>query len=93
MANDLSGDRLVLDTANATDILIPGRLQICGMEWVNPANATDEMELVDGANKLIYGTVAGSNNGGTIGPDYCPGWVDGIRLTKLTSGKLVIYLG
>lgn len=93
MANRLVENPFVLDSANNTDVLINRPFRIDGMEWINPANTADEVEVTDRNGKLIWGTTAAADNAGSISAGFAPGWVDGLKLTKLESGKLVIYFG
>jgi len=92
MANLLIGNRWVIDTAN-NNAVATGYLKLAGMEWINPANAADDLEIHDGSgNNLIWATIAGSNNGGSLSPGFIPGWIEGITVTKIDSGKLILYL-
>jgi|WetSurMetagenome_2_1015567.scaffolds.fasta_scaffold1621082_2 hypothetical protein len=93
MTNKLSVNPFILDTANATDVLIKGPLCIEGIEWLNPANTGDDVEITNANNDLIWSTVAAANNAGSISAGFAPRWVNGLRLTKLDSGKLSIMIG
>lgn len=93
MANDLTHDPLVLDTAHATNVVVPGSIFIYGIKWTGPTTAAHIAELqIKATAKVFWRAVSG-----TIAPQsldilriFTP---SDLILPTLSSGMLLIYRG
>src|SRR5262245_25073015 len=97
MANDLSSNPLVLDTAAGTDILAANApVKIKKLRWVvlTGGVAADTCVLTNSAGKVIWecanqGALANFN----LETDFGPGHkVLGLKLPTIARGKLYAYL-
>ena len=94
MANDLTNNPWVIDTAAAT-VLTAMRLRVRGVRWVDATTAGHKATIQNAAGKIVWdSTAAAANNveGDQIsdfGP--FPDW-DGLIVPTLASGKLYIEL-
>lgn len=91
MTNKLGRLPWVLDSANGTDVLTENYIKIQSIDWIEPANIGDEVELCDGNNEVIWSDIVAANNAGSHSSQFI-GWVEGLKLTKLDSGKVVLSL-
>lgn len=93
MANDLTADPLILDTAHATNVIVQGKRFIYAVHYVGGTTAAHkaELQVKSGARVFWRGTVTG--NGGdvfTVLRITTPG---DLILPTLDSGVLFVYLG
>jgi hypothetical protein len=89
MANNLTGNPLVVDTAAA---LISGMATILAMEWI-PNAAADDLTVTDGTGKTIWDVDA--LTGGTAGKEKFP--LDrfvctGLTVSVIDGGTLYVYI-
>lgn len=89
MSNNLTGNPLVIDTANSSVPIVQGQRRIYSIEWHNYANNTSHCVVTDSVNRELF------NSHGR--DDLVPikggaeGWVNGIIVPTLDSGILMIY--
>jgi len=89
MANDLSARQWLLDTAGST-LLWPFEVKIIQIEFESYAADTDTCTVTDRNGKLVW-QGNGSSDLQTVRSGRI-GWVEGLKLTALTSGKVLVYL-
>lgn len=88
MSNQLGPNPLVLDTAGAT-VLINHRIHIESIVWAGYTDAAHDYSLTDQNSKLV------AEDNGDVGlqslSQVVGGWVNGLILPTLDSGKLYIF--
>ena len=90
MANDLTQNPLILDTA-ATTLLQDGPCFIKSVRWVNATTAGHTAVLQDAESNVWWDSIASGAN--YVEEDMIERWVTGIRLTTIGSGKVYVELG
>lgn len=100
MANSMSGNPLIMDTATATWAAnaLPGTqaLAVFIVIWHNPTTAAHTFSIVDGAGQVILpGIAVAANVGSSIQYSFTKPIVlskaNGWRLSQISSGTLYIY--
>lgn len=95
MSNVLTGNPLVLDTANTTDILLAKRVEIVKIRWVSELGSSgDNVVIKDSDSVTRWESVCDGANyveSESWHPDY-PFIVYGLILHTLGSGTLYLYL-
>jgi hypothetical protein len=93
MAHQLAENPIIIDSAtnNNNYSISTNKVKVTGVEWLQPANNNDEVILLseDNNNSVIWAAYASQNV--NTGPYFSPGWVKGLYLRKLESGKLAIF--
>ncbi len=88
MGNNLTGNPLVIDSANAANV-VTGQFRIYSIEWHNYANNAAQAIVTDGLARELFNSYGKADltpiKGGA------EGWVNGIAVPTLTNGKLLIY--
>ena len=95
MANDLTQNPFILDTAHASNVLTTEKLRVKGVRWVAATTAGHTATLKDGSGKIVWTSVAaGANNveADKIYGDMRGQNLDGLMCTALQSGKLYVEL-
>jgi hypothetical protein len=96
MANDVTQNPLVIDSAGAGDVLAASqRADIIGFWWDNAAAVTaDAVSVTDTAGKKIWSaSIVTSLSAGPAGYSLPnPLRVKGVKVPTLTRGTLYIYL-
>ena len=88
MANNFTANPWVVDTVMATPIT--QNLKISNIIWTEQIAAGDQLVIQDQAGNVILDIKASSANiVQTLGNFQ---WVNGLKVTTLTSGKLYIYI-
>lgn len=88
MANDLTDNPYIIDTASAA-VLVAGRLRIKSIRWVGASVAGHVAEIQDSNNRVIWRSQAtGANN--VEGQIIERVWENGFRVPTLQSGTLYI---
>lgn len=89
MANVLTANPWVVDTASATAVF-SSEIKVRHMEFVAYAAATDKVIVTDKNGILVWqgdgNADLESERSGNIG------WVNGLIVSTLTSGKLLVYI-
>lgn len=88
MANYVGTNPWTLDTASATP-LSQNAMKIAHFEFVNYAASTDTAVL-----KNAYGKIVWEARGNTELEEvrsYKVGWIDGLALTTITSGAVLVF--
>jgi hypothetical protein len=90
MANNVSGNPWILDTAGAA-LVWPAKVFVEHFEFVDYAGDTDNCELKDASGRSIW-----KNNGAADLQEVRSGkigWVSGVALTTVTgTGKVRVYI-
>ena len=97
MANNTSGNPLIIDTAGAGDILAAAALiSVQTFAWVSGASAVagDAVSVTDSAGREVFAATAiGANNPPRLdGILPRPLQMAGLRVVTLVHGKLYVYL-
>ena len=79
----------VLKMTAALDAQV-GRLHIGMIRWINGGAANDEFELTNTSGDVLFNSIADGANFIDLHPLYK--WVDGVIVSKLSSGTVFIYL-
>jgi hypothetical protein len=88
MANNFTANPWVIDTVMAN--AITQNLKISNIVWTEQVAAGDQLVILDQAGNTILDIKASSANiVQTLGNFQ---WVNGLKVTVLTSGKLYIYI-
>lgn len=88
MANDISANPWYLDT---TGVIYPSKVKIKRVVWSEQVAAGDTLLLSDSNGKKVIASKAYAAN---FTQEFAyDGWFDGLTLTTLTSGVLLVYLG
>ena len=94
MANDLTGNPLILDTAAAAPIRLysnEARMKIREVIWRNPATAGDDLVLtINGVAVARKSTTSGNADYAVF--EQPLGWVDTFALTTRDSGTVEVWL-
>lgn len=92
MANDLTGNPLILDTPAAITLYSnEPRMKIREVVWRNPTGAGDDLVLtINGVAIARKSATAGSADYGVF--EQPVGWVDSFALTTLDSGTVEVWL-
>ena len=85
MANDLTGNPWVIDTAGA---IFSGEVRIDRIAWKNATTLNHTVLIVDGAGKIIFEDFASGATYNTSEPRARI--YSGVTVTTLSSGKLYI---
>ena len=89
MANDLTKDPWIIDTASST-VLTTDRLRVKSMRWVGPTTADHEAIIQDkNAREVWKGEASGNADNDE---SLFEGDIEGLIVSKLESGKIYIYL-
>lgn len=93
MANILTGNPWVLDTASATPI-VTYRVRIGQIEWIGGTNAGHVAEMKDGAGNVVYRAEAGGGNNEDVRLRHGKATDSfvGLALTTIDSGKVYVTL-
>jgi hypothetical protein len=96
VANDITGNPLIIDTAGAGDVLAASQpIKVQGFAWDNAAAVTaDACVVTDTAGRNLWShtiTTSLSVGQGAVSLPQ-PMLVKGIKVPTLTRGKLYIYL-
>jgi hypothetical protein len=102
MANDFTSNPFILDTAGATDLLVPtagARIQVSKLRWVvgTGGAANDTISVTDSAGKekwsSFHTVTAATTAEEDTESDFFPA-IDmlGLKLPTMTRGKLYVYL-
>lgn len=88
MANDFGAGQWQIDAVMATPY--PSYVKVANIIWTDQAAAGDQLIIVDRNNKVIIDIKAnGANVVQSIGN---MGWVNGFKVSTLTSGKVYVYM-
>lgn len=90
MANSITTNPWILDTTGAT-VLWPSRVKINNIEFAGYAVDTDNCLVQDKHGRTVW-IGNGSSDLQTVRSGKI-GWVDGLILNTLTSGKVYVYIG
>lgn len=93
MANDFTHNPLILDTAHATDVIWPERIIIDRIDWVDMTTAGDQVTLKDSADRVVYDATVSAADlqvSRSFGENLARNF-NGLKLTKIGSGKLYVY--
>ena len=90
MANDLTQDPLIIDTAAAT-VLSTNNLYIKSIRWVGATTAGHTAIIHDQASNVIWSSVASGAN--YVESEIVEQWVNGLIVPTLASGVLYIQIG
>lgn len=88
MANDFSANPWVVDTAGAA-ILWPSYLRLHQIAWTEQAIAGDRVIITDRNGKVVADVRAETPNKTVT---FADGWINGLKVTQLDSGKLYFYI-
>lgn len=91
MANDLSSNPYIIDTASATAIR-SDFLYVQAFEWDQFVNGADQVQVANAAGAIVWQS-QGNNEGQAIW--FAPGndlTIKGLKVPTLTNGKLKVYL-
>lgn len=88
MANILKVSPFVLDTAGTT-LLWPHPIKVDHFEMASYTADTDTATLTDKDGNVIWLANGQADLSNVI--SNCIGWVHGLKLTALTSGKVLVY--
>lgn len=87
MANDISSNPWFIDTAG---VLYKDKVKIKRLVWTQQATAGDSLVLKDINGQIIIQSKAYQPN---FNQEFAyDGWFNGLDLTTLTSGVLLVYL-
>lgn len=89
MANDVSGNPLILDTANTSAVVDPRGLIIDKFRWVGATTAGHQAVVKDGRGKVIFDSVADAAN--FVDESHDRAVAKGLIMHTLASGKIYIY--
>lgn len=90
MANDLTMNPWVLDSASGTNI-VEGDVLVLKVRWTEATTPGHAVEIQHGNGKPAWRSVAASGN--NIEEDPEPFWCrGGIKLATLGSGKVYLYV-
>ena len=94
MANDVTTNPIIIDTADATAKIISHSLMISSIRWVTDATANDAAIVADGNLKVKWESQATAGAYTEAEKDFEPHlWLqDGLIVTELESGTLYISL-
>lgn len=87
MANDITGNPWFLDT---TGTIYTDKVKIESIVWSDQVAAGDQLLIKDNNGKTILDTKASAAN--TEQWFGIKGWFNGIVLTTLASGKVMLYM-
>lgn len=90
MANDLTGDPYIIDTAAAT-VLSTINLFIKSIRWVGGTTAGHTAVIQDQKGNVIWTSEASGAN--YVESEIIEQWIDGLIVPTLTSGVLYIQIG
>lgn len=96
MANDISSNPLVLDTA-ATSVVVSNLIRIKALKWTVDAGGTDNdtCVLTDKNGKVVYEEILNVATSGTLQAPPMnlipPLNVNGLVMLTLSGGKLYVY--
>ena len=94
MANDLTGNPLIVDTGASTNLLT-GPVFINKMIWDEPTTAAHDLTVTNSLSNVIWDIDARNYGNGVQetwdNPDPNTAY-DGLKVTVIDSGKLYIYL-
>lgn len=88
MANDLSANPWVIDTASAA-ILWPSYIRLHQIAWTEQAAPGDRVLITDRNGKVVADVRAELANKTVT---FADGWINGLKITVLDSGKIYIYI-
>lgn len=102
MANDFSNNPFVLDTAGATDLLVPtagAPIRVAKFRWVVGTGgvAGDNISVTNSAGKEVWAAFDTVTAATTAEEDkesdfYPPLEMKGLKLPTMSRGKLYVYL-
>lgn len=102
MANDLTSNPFILDTAAGTDLLVPtagARIQVSKFRWVVGTGgvAGDSISVTDSAGKEKWAsfhtvTAATTSEEDSESDFFPPLEMKGLKLPTMARGKLYVYL-
>lgn len=89
MANVLGTRPIVIDTPGAT-VLLKDWLKISNIVWTSYTADAHTFEIQNAAGDKVYE----GNGESDLAPIelVCPGWIKGLKVPTLQSGKLFIYI-
>lgn len=91
MANDISGNPLIIDTAAATNVWPQGgNLNVRHFEFVDYAAGTDNVIVTDRNGRRVWSANGTADLDNIISQEI--GWIRGLIVPTLSSGKLYVYL-
>jgi len=88
MANSLGTNPWLLDTASATPVAT-NAMKIAHFEFVSYAANTDNAVLKNAYGKIVWEAHAASDLEEVR--SYKVGWIDGLALTTITSGAILVF--
>lgn len=93
MANSLGTNPIFLDTFAALPLTVwdRGRVKIDHIVWAGYTAATDRVTLTNLDGVQIWDTI-GNTDESAIDSGHEIGWVNGIKVTAITDGELMIYI-
>ncbi len=89
MANDVTANPMVLDTAGVT-VLWPYKAKVLHFEFANYA-AVGNACVIQGTDGKIKWSVTGASDLSEVRSAKV-GWINGIVLSTLTAGKCLVYI-
>ena len=89
MANDLTTNPFVLATAGAT-VLWPTKLKVSHFEFVN-YTAQSSAAIIQGTDGKIKWSATGDSGLEPVS-SHKIGWINGLVLSTLDAGKLLVYV-
>lgn len=90
MANDLTQDPYIIDTA-AADVLSTNKLYIKSIRWVGGTTAGHTAVVRDQQSNTIWSSVASGAN--YVESEIIEQWIDGLIVPTLASGVLYVQIG
>lgn len=93
MANDLSADPLILDTANAANVVVQGNRFIYALHWVGATTAGHAAELQVKSTSRTWWKGTATGNGSDVWTILKLATPGDLILPTLGSGILYVYQG
>lgn len=90
MANDLTADPWIVDTAGA-GVLSTNKIYIKSVRWVGGTTAGHTAVIHDQKSNIIWSSVASGAN--YVESEIIEQWIDGLIVPTLASGTLYIQIG
>jgi hypothetical protein len=90
MANDLTGRQWNIDTAS-TALVWPSNIKIDSFVFTGYSNAAHRVIAKDKQDRVVLDTIGEADKAAIQITDV--GWVDGLKVTTLGSGMLIVHVG